>query len=124
MSKTAPTSRSRRINSRQKGAQGEREFAAELRKIFGCSARRGQQFSGSPDSPDVVTSIKGVHFEVKRVEALQLYAALDQSIRDAGTNEIPVVAHRKNRRDWVVVVRLDDVPKFAKTLIDNDCLNK
>ena len=37
------------MNSRRKGKVGEREFAALLRE-HGFDARRGQQFSGSPDS--------------------------------------------------------------------------
>ena len=36
------------MNSRRKGKVGEREFAALLREN-GFDARRGQQFSGSPD---------------------------------------------------------------------------
>ena len=42
-----------KINSRQKGARGERQWRDELR-ANGYVARRGQQFSGSADSPDVV----------------------------------------------------------------------
>ena len=57
------------INSRAKGARGEREFAAFMRE-HGYEAHRGQQFAGSADSPDVVHSIPGIHIEVKRVEAL------------------------------------------------------
>ena len=41
------------MNSRAKGARGERLWRDELR-AQGFTARRGQQFSGSPDSPDVV----------------------------------------------------------------------
>ncbi len=42
-----------RVNSRQKGARGERQWRDELR-AHGFQARRGQQFSGPPESPDVV----------------------------------------------------------------------
>jgi Holliday junction resolvase len=41
------------MNSREKGKRGERQWRDELR-AQGFAARRGQQFSGSPDSPDVV----------------------------------------------------------------------
>lgn len=53
-----------RVNSRAKGARGEREAAKFLRGL-GFEARRGQQFSGSKDSPDVVTNLAGVHIENK-----------------------------------------------------------
>lgn len=95
------------INSRQKGAQGEREFAALL-KAAGLEARRGQQFSGSTDSPDVVCSgLTRVHFEVKRVQAGTPYDWLAQAMRDAGLESIPVVAHRKNNKDWIAILPMD-----------------
>jgi Holliday junction resolvase len=52
------------MNSRNKGKVGEREFASLLRE-HGFDARRGQQFSGSPDSPDVVSdALAWLHFEI------------------------------------------------------------
>jgi Holliday junction resolvase len=54
------------LNSNQKGKRGEREAAAFLTDE-GFPARRGQQFAGGTDSPDVVCeSLSGLHFEVKR----------------------------------------------------------
>ena len=91
------------INSRAKGARGEREFAEYLRS-FGFAARRGQQFSGSPDSPDVVTDIPGVHFEVKRVEKGSMYAWLAQAMTDARHDQIPIVAHRRNHGGWIAIL--------------------
>ena len=92
----------KRINSRQKGAAGEREFAALL-KEHGIDARRGQQFSGGKDSPDVVSELTAVHFEVKRVQAGSPYLWLAQAIRD-GADKLPVVAHRKNGKDWIAIL--------------------
>jgi hypothetical protein len=40
--------------SRQKGKRGEREAAAELGQLLGVDARRGVQYQGGPESPDVV----------------------------------------------------------------------
>lgn len=99
-------------NSRQKGAAGERELANVL-KGCGYEARRGQQYCGSNGDADVV-GIPGVHIECKRVEHLNLYDAMDQSVRDAKPDEIPVVMHRKNRKEWLVTVRLDDWIKQNK----------
>jgi Holliday junction resolvase len=95
------------MNSRSKGSRGERAWRDELRSA-GWMARRGQQFSGSPDSPDVVCpELDCLHFEVKRTEALRIYPAIEQAIEDAG-DRIPVVAHRRNRYPWLVVLRADD----------------
>lgn len=108
---------SKKINSRQKGARGEREAAATLAAVFGVAARRGRQFSGSPDSPDVVADLPGVHFEIKRVERLNIETALDQATRDAG-GKIPVVMHKKNRRDWLFSFRVADAPRLIGILYD------
>lgn len=91
------------INSRQKGAVGEREWAAFL-SDKGYPARRGQQFSGGTDSPDVVCETLGeIHWEVKRVQNLQVHKAIQQAIRDAGS-KIPVLAHRRNGEPWLVTI--------------------
>jgi Holliday junction resolvase len=102
-----------KINSRQKGARGEREFAEELRKA-GHEARRGRQFSGSVESPDVVTSLP-FHFEVKRTESLSLYVAMDQAVRDSGGRKVPVVAHKRNGKRWLVALHLDDFLTLVET---------
>ncbi len=103
------------VHSKNKGAAGERELAKEVAWLFHCSARRGQQFAGGPDSPDIVTSLSGIHFECKRTEHFQLWSALEQATRDAGEN-VPVVCHRSNRHPWVVVVKLEDMPRLVHTL--------
>jgi len=95
----------RRINSRAKGAAGEREFAAVLRAAGWPTARRGQQRSGL-DQADVIDGPREVHWEVKRVEALSVWAAAAQAARDAGPGEVPVVAMRRNGGDWLAVVPL------------------
>ena len=100
------------MNSRNKGARGEREAALALREVLGCEAERGVQRSGSPDSPDVKTSINGLHIEVKRVEKGNVHIWMEQAIRDAG-DQCPAVLHRKNRTEWLMTVRLSDVPRFA-----------
>lgn len=91
---------------RRKGATGEREFAALCRAEGYDDAHRGRQYHGGSDSPDVV-GLPGVHVEVKRTEALRLYDAMAQAIADAG-NKMPMVAHRKNNCDWLIVMRAED----------------
>jgi Holliday junction resolvase len=96
------------VNSRAKGKNGELELAAFLRE-HGFEARRGQQFSGGDDSPDVVHDIPGVHIECKRVEQGNLYDWLAQAKRDARSGTIPLVAHRRNRQEWVAILPLEDL---------------
>ena len=94
--------------SRRKGARGERELAAVL-TAEGFDARRGAQHRGGPDSPDVrCPSLPGIHFEAKRCERLNLYDAVPQARRDAG-DKLPVVAHRRNNHEWLVILPLTDL---------------
>ena len=101
--------------SRNKGQAGEREFAAELTWLFNCEAHRGRQYHGGQDAPDIKCTIPGVHWEVKRCEALSLYKALEQAKADAEEN-VPVVAHRRNNKPWIVAVELKDLPKLVVQL--------
>lgn len=104
------------VNSRSKGARGEREWAEWLRDHLGCNAaRRGVQYSGGPESPDVAHGIPGTHVEVKRVEALRLREAVAQAERDAGRS-IPYVAHRWNRGEWLVIVPAARLAELAEAV--------
>ena len=95
------------MNSRQKGKRGELELAKGLRE-HGYETRRGQQYSGTETSADVV-GLPGIHIECKRVENLNVYNALAQAIRDTGeSGDLPAVFHRKNNQPWLVTMRLDD----------------
>lgn len=98
--------------SREKGKRGERMFAKLLRE-HGYDAKRGVQYQGSPDSPDVV-GLPGVHAEVKFVEKLNLHSAMEQSKRDAGEDEMPLVAHKRSREEWLVTMRFTDWIKLFK----------
>jgi len=107
-------------NSRAKGARGEREWAAWLRDELGLEdARRGRQFCGGPESPDVVDGIPGTHAEVKRVEHLNLYKAVKQALSECGGN-IPYVAHRRNGQPWLVTILARDLVAFAECVLDRE----
>ena len=94
------------INSRAKGAKGERELS-NLLKRAGYETRRGQQYCGANGDADVV-GLPGIHIECKRVEKLNLYKAVEQAENDAKDNETPCVFHRKDRQEWLVTMKLDD----------------
>ena len=107
------------MNSREKGAEGERKLAGILRDEYGFSgARRGQQYSGANGDADVV-GLPGIHIECKRVEKLNLDSAMNQSTRDARDGEFPTVFHRKNRTEWKVTMYLGDWMKLYKAYLEN-----
>lgn len=100
------------MNSRDKGARGEREFSSFC-KEQGYDTRRGQQFCGANGDADVV-GLPHIHIEVKRTEKFALYEALGQAQRDSKGVDIPIVAHRKNNHKWVVVMDAEDFFKLCR----------
>lgn len=95
------------MNSREKGKRGEREWADFLNR-HGLAARRGQQFNGLDGEDVVCDALPRLHFEVKRVERLNLYEAFAQARRDSHGGRVPILVHRRNRGDWLVVLRAED----------------
>lgn len=106
-------SKGKRKNSRAKGKRGELELASAF-AAEGFASRRGQQHKGGPGSADVeVDDLPWLHAECKRTEAFRLWDAVAQAVRDAGDG-MPVVFHRRNRSDWVAVLRFEDFIKLAR----------
>lgn len=103
-------------DSREKGKRGEREAAKVLESLGLGPARRGRQYDGL-EGRDVVHSLPGVHVEVKRTEALSLYAALAQATEDAREGEVPLLMHRRSRRPWVFVVEEPHLPALARAVV-------
>lgn len=93
------------MNSKRKGKSGELELAAFLRER-GITARRGQQYKGTGDSPDVI-GLDGCHIECKRCEQGSLYAWLEKATAEAAPGSVPVVMHRRSRKNWVAILDLD-----------------
>ena len=102
------------VNSNQKGKRGEREVAALLRD-YGFEARRGQQFAGGGDSPDVVHTMDGYHIEVKFTEALSLYKAMDQAIEDCKPGDTPIVFHRRKHKPWLAIIDAESLVDLIQT---------
>ena len=96
------------MNSKAKGSAGERELCMWL-TAHGYPARRNEQrYTGGKGNPDVsVEGLEGYHFEVKRVEKLNVSEAMRQAEADAD-GRIPAVVHRRNREPWLITMRLDD----------------
>lgn len=100
--------------SRDKGKRGEREVVALL-KEYGFKARRGQQFRGGKDSPDVLHNIPNVHVEVKFRQTLSLYPVLETAKEEA-PDKVPVVFHRRNNKPWVVILYAEDFLRSMQEL--------
>ena len=116
------------MNSREKGKRGERLFRDLLRAEGYLQARRGQQFCGSPDSPDVVCpELDFIFWEIKCVERLNIEDAMEQARRQArpapdahGPAQIPIVAHKRNFRRWLVTLDAEDLFKFLRGTLPPD----
>ena len=99
------------MNVKRKGSGGERELAEILRRAGIMAYRNDQMYTGGKGNPDVYAEIRGhpIHVEVKRVERLNVSEAINQAIRDAGSGYLPIVAHRRNREQWLVTMPLSAV---------------
>ena len=70
------------------------------------TTRGGLAFGTVPD----IIGLPGIHVEVKRVERLNVGEAMEQTVRDATrfNDGLPTLFHRRNRKPWLVTMRLED----------------
>jgi len=104
-----------KINARRKGNAGEIEWKNVLNKAFGTKYARTPLSGGLDLKGDVRRTYYSkrsiadeFHWEVKRVESINVHKCLNQAIRDARGGIIPVVAFRRNSQDWRVCLEADD----------------
>ena len=101
-------------SEQKKGRGGELELCRIL-QAHGIPAVPGQaiSFGHTPD----ISGIPGIHAEVKRVERLNVPAAMAQAVRDSEKfkDGLPVLFHRRNRQGWLCTMRLEDWIKWRKT---------
>lgn len=119
-----------KINSRQKGASGERELSHEIKRVLGWAGiqteanRTAQHCGDSGDSDVLIHQLPQVFAEVKRVQSLNVQAAMDKASEQAEVaGKIPVLFHRKNRKQWLVTLKLDQLPQFAEMLEAAKCMS-
>lgn len=101
------TKRKKTKNSNRKGKVGERELARKLREYGYEEARRSEQYCGKAGDADII-GLPGIHIECKRVERLSVYKALDQAREERKEDTLPIVAHRKNHEEWIIIQPLKD----------------
>jgi len=105
------------INSRRKGAAGERELANYLREQGWQKARRTQQYAGNPEggSGDVVCDNFPFHIEGKRCQQIKPEQWMAQAKSDCPASKIPSVFFRRNgEKKWLVILQADDVCEIAR----------
>lgn len=98
------------MNSREKGARGERWLANYL-KERGYDAHRSAQFCGNNGGAADVTGLPYIRIEAKWQEKVQIRLWYEQAKRDAEAarkGEIPVVVHKVSRQIPLVTLSLDD----------------
>lgn len=94
------------VNSRAKGAAGERELADELNRL-GLLARRSVQYCGKPgDNADLVVAGLRAHVECKRTETMRLERWLEQVALDA-KGKPWIICYRQSRKPWLVIQTLE-----------------
>lgn len=99
-------------NAKKKGAAGELEAAKALNAVLPhAKARRAQQYAGHHTAADLVCEgLPGIMVEVKRKQSLNLHKTMDKSLEDCVEDQTPVILHRKDNCEWLLTVRLEDVP--------------
>jgi len=95
------------MNSRAKGARGEREFIERHLLDYWPQAKRNLDQFGD-DKRDVVR-VAGCHFQIKRTERLELWAAIHQAEQEAFPTDLPIVAFRRNRSRWYCVIEAHEL---------------
>lgn len=96
------------VNSKKKGSRGELEWAKFCREQ-GYNCRRTAQYCGNTGDASDVVGLDYIHQEVKRNEKLNIYDAIEQAVNDSQkSGNIPIVAHRKNRKQWLVTMNAED----------------
>jgi hypothetical protein len=95
---------------RDKGARGEREVVAILKRHDLPAVRTPN--SGGLHVRGDLTGVPGYHFEVKRQETLRIPTWLRQANKDAPAGDTPVVVFRQSNDLWYAALTLDDLAKL------------
>lgn len=95
--------------AKERGARGERLWRDECHKAGFTQVQRGGQlpFQKGKALADVI-GLYGCHLEVKYQEKLSVWQAVEQAVSDCQAGEMPVLAHKKNRKPWLVTMRAED----------------
>jgi hypothetical protein len=92
---------------RAKGARGELEVARILRAAGWPDAKRTSDGRAQIERGDIGDGPDGVHLEVRRREALNIWACLADAQREARPGDAPAVVFRRSRSRWYAAVELE-----------------
>lgn len=102
--------------SQKKGNAGQVELARELYRLTGTpwpykpKERPDQGYQLPP-------ALSSFHVEVKRVERIRIWEALDQAAADAKRGGLePLLAFRRNRGKWKAAVDLELLVHLLRTI--------
>lgn len=113
------------VNSRDKGARGERDFCKFL-KTLSIDAERTAQRSGITGVADIVCDeLHDYHFEVKCRATCDVYGFLEQAERDSGTDKYAVVCYKRQSKihrglSWVAMLDMRDFIILAQKAQEYD----
>jgi hypothetical protein len=94
------------VNSRAKGKRAELALAQILVPYWPEVCRNLDQFGAKKQD---MLGTPGVHWQVKHVESLNIWKALEQAITEADPKDVPIVAFRRNRSPWYAALELDEL---------------
>lgn len=97
-----------RAQPRSKGNRAEREVIDLLHEYGWPHARRNFQ-SGGQGGGDIIAGPADVHLEVKHRERCLIWDWVQQAESEARPTDLPVVAFRRNRSQWMAAVPLDEL---------------
>lgn len=114
------------MKAKNKGNRGELEWRDILNKKFGVKYARTPLSGGLDFKGDVSrmygskkSIIDGYHWEIKRVEKLNIHKAFEQARKDK-RDKTPVVAFRRNLGNWMICLDADDFLNLLKILEEHN----
>ncbi len=106
-----PTDTKKRINSRGKGSEGEREFARWLQEKLELDFLPQRNLEQSRGGGADIIDVRPFLFEVKRCEVLafrdwwlQVIVASKKTIES-----VPIVAYRQNKQPWRFLISAKNI---------------
>lgn len=95
--------------SKEKGKRGERYVVNQFKEYGYNKAHRTAQYKGNTGQAGDIEGIDYIHCEVKFVERLNIYSAMDQAINDSKTTgKYPAVFQKRSNEDLLVTMRFKD----------------
>ena len=105
---------------RERGVRGEILWRDVCRKEGFENVERGCQLMQKGSEVADVVGLPHIHQEVKFVQRLNVRAAVEQARHDAeesGQGELPIVAHKTNRKPWIVSMLASDWFKLYRAFV-------